>query len=1592
MDEHVEPESEPLNQNTQITAPMGVPMNVSTRLLPMIASTEPLLDAIEQVRGTLDSENFHAPGVAVIGNQSSGKSSVLSALTRVDLPRGTGTVTRCPIVVHCERSQECKALVSRDATFSEATEVRDMAYLAEAIARKQPSSGAIENKTVHVKVMRPDVHKLVLIDLPGIKQFGGSKGADEHELTVGLVKEYISNPRMVILVVLPAESDLETCEALRLAREHDPQGKRTLGVFTKVDCLPDSDPIQKRSFCERLTKKGAPQALLAHGYFAVRTRTETEAQEGDSHTDVLDRERALFTKDKYFRELSPDLWGIQTLGEKVSIIQVKMVRQFINEILPDLEARIAERYGRLEALGRPLDDLSERHLIAVRIVERFRDDFSKCAYDRDTSEWVRDAIGSHTSNFANLGGVFDGNANRLRDEVEASIFDPTRGGRQRFEMDPAFIDEVHGRWKDQGDGATRNHEMIFKALIEKYGVLPIRESLKALLDDTIELFGRTVSTIINRHTERFPDFAGQAILLAREHFEKLSDELWKTICMLLSAEVKHSRFGDLEHVDSLREFQKALTSLEDTKRSQLHRVVKSTFDESPALHLALDVLINSEIEAQYSKDMHTADTPFGDVEVYGDEENGIISRDIILVNPFDEFVEVTIAIETDAEISWLRIPASKETIVLQSGEEISIDAVVHTNIMPTGTYTAKIVLDIVWELYSDYSFSIESTIIPVTFYLEAPPDALMSKVDFSNCTGITYLERCTGNVELIDINGFAATTGTYTRAVQAFAGPNINNLNELSVYETNEGALEVELVARAAGKLQVKVLVFNVPIESSDSFDVGCGPTMLPDVDDASTCVCNAGYEIDESTEGATCTRCKACSPGEYAVTSSKKSPCACSDCPEGSYCPDQETVLKCPAGHYCSARTILATPCPENTFQNATGQSSCESCTVLDTRASTFGLIGAESASACSICPSGAICHASQAYMDDDETMECAENPNYSTPATGGTVNVSVQYVAYAAPGHFRFPPLSEAGDGDPANPCVSIDFYTCEDGTERCFGETNTSDPALAQASGCGPAFAGFLCMGCAEGYAKVGDRCLSCATVTPYLLAAFGAAVACALVAFITWRIILRSERRAAKRSLMDGSVDRVTSEAVVTVLKIAYSHLQALALLLLIDVDWHQSVTAVEKMASTVTISGSDVTSSIMCLFDESGDDGERLPGFYAKVLLVYAFPILCALLFGIVWAILWVWDRCSFGIRALYYQGFQLSTMVLLFLAHIILLRTALELFVCTTPEVQHRSFLVADPRIECFAGSHVAWFAVAGFGGLVFYGCGIPALSALLVVKGSNTYLRTFLCKNFRMDCEFWESIVALRKVAMTIFTITLAKFGPIAQGISCLVCLFAALLLHTQVGPYAYPFLNHLEGMGLLTLLVSLTMALYSLSFDAGVDFGLNIFIAVINIAFLLLVIYELMAVTVLFSCTRSSSNNGPPREREGKRLQSWVSSRFSTRYVAGKVSSGVTSDTDDDAGSLQAEIARPSKYLAFSESVVPPRPLDAAELDAANDLEIDQVNDASVLALDEEAIHNDTLGSHGEQETQDPQLISDQQQRQNQEMQQQQRTLQVV
>jgi replication fork clamp-binding protein CrfC len=89
-----------------------------------------------------------------------------------------------------------------------------------------------------LRIFSPNVLTLTLVDLPGLTKVPvGDQPRDIERQIKDMLVKYISKPNAIILAVTAANTDLANSDGLKLARDVDPDGTRTIGVLTKVDLM-----------------------------------------------------------------------------------------------------------------------------------------------------------------------------------------------------------------------------------------------------------------------------------------------------------------------------------------------------------------------------------------------------------------------------------------------------------------------------------------------------------------------------------------------------------------------------------------------------------------------------------------------------------------------------------------------------------------------------------------------------------------------------------------------------------------------------------------------------------------------------------------------------------------------------------------------------------------------------------------------------------------------------------------------------------------------------------------------------------------------------------------------------------------------------------------------------------------------------------------------------------------------------------------------------------------------------------------------------------------------------------------------------------
>ncbi|XP_049641382.1 interferon-induced GTP-binding protein Mx1 [Suncus etruscus] len=339
----------------------------------------PCIDLIDSLRALGVEQDLALPAIAVIGDQSSGKSSVLEALSGVALPRGSGIVTRCPLVL------KLKKLMGEDAQWEGIVsyqdfeiELQDASEVEKEIRKAQNiiagEGVGISHELISLQVCSPYVPDLTLIDLPGITRVAVSgQPVDIGYQIKRLIKTYISKEQTIILVVVPCNVDIATTEALSMALEVDPEGDRTIGILTKPDLVDKGTEEKVVDVVHNLVYE------LKKGYLIVKCRGQQDIQNQLSLAEALQKEEQFFQDHPHFRNLLEEgLATVPCLAEKLSM----ELNNHICKSMPLLESQIKEKHEEISEELRKCgtavpEDQSEKTLFLIEKLSTFNQEIQK---------------------------------------------------------------------------------------------------------------------------------------------------------------------------------------------------------------------------------------------------------------------------------------------------------------------------------------------------------------------------------------------------------------------------------------------------------------------------------------------------------------------------------------------------------------------------------------------------------------------------------------------------------------------------------------------------------------------------------------------------------------------------------------------------------------------------------------------------------------------------------------------------------------------------------------------------------------------------------------------------------------------------------------------------------------------------------------------------------------------------------------------------------------------------------------------------------------------------------------------------------------
>lgn len=177
---------------------------------------------------------------------------------------------------------------------------------------KVGKNAGISPSPINLRIYSPNVLTLTLVDLPGLTKVPvGDQPKDIERQIRDMVLKYISKPNAIILAVTSANQDLANSDGLKLAREVDPEGQRTIGVLSKVDLMDDGTDV-----VDILAGRIIPLRL---GYVPVVNRGQRDIENKKPIAAALENEKNFFENHKAYRNKA-SYCGTPYLARKLNLV------------------------------------------------------------------------------------------------------------------------------------------------------------------------------------------------------------------------------------------------------------------------------------------------------------------------------------------------------------------------------------------------------------------------------------------------------------------------------------------------------------------------------------------------------------------------------------------------------------------------------------------------------------------------------------------------------------------------------------------------------------------------------------------------------------------------------------------------------------------------------------------------------------------------------------------------------------------------------------------------------------------------------------------------------------------------------------------------------------------------------------------------------------------------------------------------------------------------------------------------------------------------------------------------------------------------
>ena len=333
-----------------------------------------LLDAIDKLRSANLSNQLNLPQLIVCGDQSSGKSSVLEAISEVRFPDNDVLCTRFASELILRQAEafsfsvkiepaENRSLQDQEhlksfQSSSNCNSVQDFpGVISEAAEYMRKLGSEIEffEDRLIAKVCGPKLPSLTLVDLPGLIHASSKQGKKDVTTVKRIVESYMRQPSSIILAIVTANNNLANQEVLELIKKHDVNLDRTLGIVTKPDLAPAGSQSEGEAIQCVLNESGF--IALRSGWHVLKNR---DYKLRDVSLEQRDLEEGKFFTSSNWTSVPEEDRGSKTLRSKLSEMLLKAIRGSLPSMAKEIESRVATCEKLAESLGQPKETTMER--------------------------------------------------------------------------------------------------------------------------------------------------------------------------------------------------------------------------------------------------------------------------------------------------------------------------------------------------------------------------------------------------------------------------------------------------------------------------------------------------------------------------------------------------------------------------------------------------------------------------------------------------------------------------------------------------------------------------------------------------------------------------------------------------------------------------------------------------------------------------------------------------------------------------------------------------------------------------------------------------------------------------------------------------------------------------------------------------------------------------------------------------------------------------------------------------------------------------------------------------------------------------------